>query len=693
MKIITAIISVLLIISCSTDYEGSAPENASPSISISDAGMNVVSSFTRVGWFGIVGNETDMTYHYCVTTDTSITAQTALSSLSAERWISTKKLYADISFPMAAFNSDKMNYIDSVYTAPDSTVIKLRAGLSKIFVYAENSAGTRSPVAGKLFMRMNKKPVIKKLESEVLEFLSVESVKVIEDSRIILPESNPNSIPLDFSWWGTDEDINAKLEFKWVLWENEGSDSVLVDQSGWGDFCKAELCDEIFYNDPEGNYTFTVFVRDDALDPGETGFSVKFSVFTPSFDKGILFINDTDPSLHTSTLSKYYEGNPDGALVTEFYRSLLNTAGYSETSGDLLKKYKMTEFSVQTEIVSFDTTFALIGNDTIITSIDTLTACSYTPSIQELIQYRLLVIASDDRSNEKGVDYNATTENPGYIKFLSQYINAGGKIFIAGHCGLMRKQPYILEINDYKAPSRVIFDASSSTLTSLSDITKSFFHDYFGIYAMTFPETKTWFSQSVWNIGVQGQNVTPADYYLQDNYDFIGVTLYDHIADADIKELKIDSAKVNDCWTNYSTNLGPFNVLMTFQLKDNGSVLTGIPVIEAFKGEGVYKYRSVYDLPRDQGRENVVFEYAGTDTLYHSLKYTDPVLTDGDNSGFITGKTGATATRYIADGDKYRTAFFAFPLYFMANTDGEVNNMFKAMIDWFDLSKDPLITK
>ncbi|HAQ61983.1 TPA: hypothetical protein DCR49_08310 [Candidatus Delongbacteria bacterium] len=79
-------------------------------------------------------------------------------------------------------------------------------------------------------------------------------------------------------------------------------------------------------------------------------------------------------------------------------------------------------------------------------------------------------------------------------------------------------------------------------------------------------------------------------------------------------------------------------------------------------------------------------------TVLHSIRYIDPVLTDGDNSGDITRKTGSVATRYVADGDQYRTAFFAFPLFYMNNTNGEVSDMFNAMIDWFDLEKDPVVS-
>ncbi|MBU4486985.1 MAG: hypothetical protein KKD38_08660, partial [Candidatus Delongbacteria bacterium] len=344
---------------------------------------------------------------------------------------------------------------------------------------------------------------------------------------------------------------------------------------------------------------------------------------------------------------------------------------------------------VTTEYVRTDTTFTIVGADTTFTTED-IYVNFYSPNIRKLSEYRLVIIASDDRSNETGVDFSGTADNPGYSEYLTKYLDVGGKVFVIGHSALMKKQPYRLEVNKYNPPIRQVFDPYAAELTEVADITLNFFHDYFGVYSVTFPETKTWFSQEIWD--VKPQNV-PADYYLKDNFDFIGVTPYEHITDAGIVPLKLDSAKVNESWKDFYLQQGPNFFFVPLSLKDNGSVLTGIPTIEAFKGEAVYRYKSIYDLPRVADNNEMVFDTDENGTIYHSLKYTDPVLTDGDNSDYITRKSGTIATRYISYSDVYRTAFFAFPMYYMNNDNGEVTQMFKTMIDWFNLEADPIKKK
>ncbi|MBU4485974.1 MAG: hypothetical protein KKD38_03525, partial [Candidatus Delongbacteria bacterium] len=490
----------------------------------------------------------------------------------------------------------------------------------------------------------------------------------------------------DFKWWGEDKDFNSTIEFKWELWENTGKTAVFVNESDWSTAYSVELSDDMYYHNSAGNYSFKVFIKDDALEQGESNLTVNFSVFTPTFEKGILFIDDTDSTLTESSSYLYYEGNPAADNVRNMYEAFLEEAGFTDVNTDPLKDYDMVKFKLVTELVRTDTTWTIIGPDTTFTTEDVYKNFYY-PDLKKMSEYRLIIIASEDRSNENGIDFNGTQDNQGYSSFLPDLLDAGGKVFIIGHCALMKNQPYRLEANKYYAPIRQIFDPYAAGLTEIADITFNLFHDYFGIYAMTFPETKTWFSQDVWDIRPPS---VPTDYYLQDNYDFIGITKYDNITDIAENEIKVDSVKVNESWRDFTLQVGPQSYLIPMSLKDNGTVLTGIPTIEAFKGEAVYKYKSIYDLPVLPDDPDTVYDTDINGTVYHSLKYTDPVLTDGDNSGDITRKTGAIATRYIADGDHYRTAFFAFPLYYMNNDNGQVSDMFKAMIDWFVLSKDPL---
>ena len=118
-------------------------------------------------------------------------------------------------------------------------------------------------------------------------------------------------------------------------------------------------------------------------------------------------------------------------------------------------------------------------------------------------------------------------------------------------------------------------------------------------------------------------------------------------------------------------------------------MLTGNPVFEAFKGEIVLKYQSVYDLPYVTGSTETTVDPEG---VVHALNWSNPAAaTETENlSGKILQKSGAIATRYVSEGDVFRTAYIGFPLVFMDNSEGKVSDLFSAMIDWFNLEVDPL---
>ena len=682
MRLITIFFTLVLLTSCSTDYDGKDPVADDPTLVINESASTFVNSFTRVEWFGIIGTETDMDYYYCVTTDTSITAQTALSALPEDKWITTKNNYADISFPMMPFNSDVVFYKDSVYQDPDSNQIAIKIAFSKIFVYAKNSVGTRSPLDGRLYSRINNKPSISFIKSKELAFLSEKESIIIYEDKLILPKSNPHSVPVDFAWWGTDPDNSAKIEFKWELWKKSSKTLTLVRFSEWSETYGVELNDDLYYNDPEADYIFKLYIRDDALEPGDNGFTVDFSVFAPTFDKGILLIDDTDPTLYPA--STLINGNPDATATRAFYENLLEYSGYKPEgeAADSLSLYKIKKFEKGTEFVGWEYIYEDDDNDPstpdIVDSIAAYRAV-YKPELKELTKYRLVVIASDDRSNANGVDFAGFPPYTGYNEYLSKYLSSGGKIYMLGNSVIMGKyytSPNQLPINRYLEPFRLLIDGVTETGQGFSANSEEFFRDYFGIYAMTFPEQKTYYT-------IPGTSSLQycTDHYLSDNYDFIGIEKYDTISDLTVDVIRIDSVKVNDYWKNIPGTQGRIRQIA---LKDNGTVFTGVPTIEAFKGEVVYKYRSIYDLSHDDSIAADDFYYGVSHYLWNKNRVTGEIVSP------VLKRSGTIATRYIADGDQYRTAFFGIPIFFMDNSQNQISDMFKAMIDWFDLEKDPL---
>ncbi|MDD3045608.1 MAG: hypothetical protein PHF33_11085, partial [Candidatus Delongbacteria bacterium] len=57
----------------------------------------------------------------------------------------------------------------------------------------------------------------------------------------------------------------------------------------------------------------------------------------------------------------------------------------------------------------------------------------------------------------------------------------------------------------------------------------------------------------------------------------------------------------------------------------------------------------------------------------------------------VLHRTGTLASRYAEENGQFKTAFFGIPSFFMDNSADQVSDMFKAMVDWFDLSVDPSV--
>jgi hypothetical protein len=417
------------------------------------------------------------------------------------------------------------------------------------------------------------------------------------------------------------------------------------------------------------------------LEQSENHATVNFEVYAPQLDRGILLIDDTDPTLYPQQFtSKLYMGNPNADSTTVFYESLLKYAGFepegaSFAPDDSLNLYRIKRFSKKIVTVGWDYIWDDHDLDPstpiqIVDSVE-IERGFYSPDIRELSRYNLVIITSDDRGNSNGVDFKGQEPYTGYGEYLSSYLDIGGNVMVLGNSvlmGALYSSPDQLPINAYKAPYRQVFDPGAVATSTLSDNTLEFFRDYFGIYSMTFPEQKSYFMEN------STRQTCKDDHQLADNYDFIGITPYEHIDDINIKEMRIDSARVNDAWWDKDES----GTIRKLSLKDNGTVFSGVPTIQAFKGEAVYKYKSVYSLDRDPSNDSLVVD----GDLTHSLFWTNRLTGE---KGPILEKSGTIATRYIADGDIFRTAFFGMPTYFLDNSDNQVSEMFKAMVDWFEI--------
>jgi hypothetical protein len=310
MKLFMYMTIIAMFMSCSTDYSGTEPKDEKPDVSIDSSGTLVTFYPVKVSWSATMGNETDLDFLYCVTTDTTVTNQEARTMLSAEKWVVTKNKYAVISFPAVPYNSDSIFYH-----------VATKIPYSRLFVYARNSVGTISPVVSRLFLRSNNKPEIETASSEILDFdwnlPDFYEEYYASGKKILFSADDPRRTDLEISWTSSDPDSAYSLEFKCEIFENDLEKNNPLWSQDWAAGTSILINDDVFMNRPYGWYSLVLSIRDDALEEAENSFRMSFEVVSPMFDKGILFLDDTDPSLNP-TASYLINGNPDAALTRVF---------------------------------------------------------------------------------------------------------------------------------------------------------------------------------------------------------------------------------------------------------------------------------------------------------------------------------------------------------------------------------------
>ncbi len=670
-----------------------------PLLSIYDPPNDIAGGEINVQWYGNSNDSTDLTYYYCITTDTLMADSEAVSVLSPVLWRTTSNNYAGVSFPVLPLNSSQLFTDSTAYTSGELT-ITVRVVFSRFFLYARDAYGAVSPVVSKVFGRMNNPPFPPTAVSYKLGIKDsgIWTTVGSDSTLLILPKPSTGWDPIDFKWKSIDPDgAGVKLEYKWELWERERVNntdnmiSLAASSDGWSPVnTSVSFSGEIWNHNNRGQYAFKIFVRDDALEEARSCATINFEVFPPSFEKGILLIDDTDPALYNSQLSGgIYMGNPAASSVTAHYEEILRHSGYlpENEAPDSLSLFRITKFEKSVVLAGWDYIYYDDDDDPstpeVIVDSVAIYRGVYKPDLQELVQYRLVIIASDDRGNLKGVDFSGEPPYKGYNRILSQYLDVGGKNFVLGPSVLMGKcysSPDQIPINKYLDPFMVVFDGYIPSAQGFDSTTELFFNKYFGISSMIFPEQKTYYTA---NSALQ----LCSDHYMTDNYDFIGSTVYEHITDPMIKPLRVDSTQVRLAWWDRTVGTR----IQKLALKDRGTVFTGIPTFELCKGESVYRYQSIYDLPLKD--ENYSYEVNGADTLKHFLwnwdYVKDSLTVIGGQPVPVLRRSGTVAGRYAEENGLYRTAFFGLPVYFMDNTDNQVSDMFKTMIEWFDLSKDP----
>ncbi len=675
-KILLFILAVLIFtfIGCEAEYEGNVKANGKPSIAIYQTPDTLSNNKTIVSWYGNDVDGFELKYYYFYTTDSTMNSENILDNYPRDLWDSTSEMSAEVSFPYTGDWYSELFIIDTTgvdttgTVVPDTTVIK--TVYSKFFVFGKDSKGEKTNIASKIFARRNNPPRKAKITSKFLKISGTEEAHIrVNFPNIVLPKTTQFWDPIDFRWLATDSDATAEdpvdLEYRWKLYASSQdytlNDSiinydVLVDSShyttnagletGWNIVntrvsFSSKVYDYLKDNNLSTWFKFVVETRDDALVKAPVDVEVEFYCFAPQFDKGILFVDDSDTEAYDPEDEKTWTGTPSTQELREYYVTMLGNCdveGVNLTESDESGIDHFTYWNVN--------------------------ALDSVPTLEDLSHYRLIVVDSESRSHENGVNlnYGTGTSNAFGSRVIS-YLNTGGKLFMIGNTLFTS-----ISNNNYSDPARIVVSNSS--------FSEDFMLRYLGIYALTVGEG-------------YARKVTDEDFY---NYDFVGVSAFGHTPD--IGGFRVYPENVNKFW-KYRKFKNDGTLKYDYFLKDDASVFTGITTFESSKGEVIYKYNSLFGL--EKVNETTV---VGPDGVQHSL-----LLPNGDGE-FITNRNDldgdglsldlACGNRYIAVQDLFRTAVIGIPLYFMSEVDdngnftGNVQQNFKAMIDWFEIHKDPL---
>jgi len=544
------VITMILLVSCETEYDGPDPVNQSVTIGFYQTTDTISNQTTRVSWYANDPDGYNLRFKYLVTSDLTLDNNTCLTAQLSddEQWLETDVQFADVSFPFIGdsyfhvtdldtmiINLDSLGIpIDTVFI--DTTIFVERLD-SKFFLYALDENNDSTSVVSKRFTRENRKPDSPMLKSTKLDVQDIEENHfIIDDPILILEAPTSNWSEVDFRWQGRDPDgQDVDLEFRWelyaeiILTDTTSRDTLLEASNGWsGSYLTASFSSTIKYyadnaDSLKNNYKFVVRVRDDALEESAEPTIVEFLGFVPVFKKSILVIDDTDDGEFNPEKRR---GNPDGLVVDAKYESLLNSAGYQENLPN-------------DDQFDYDVWHVAEGQG--------------LPLLVDLTNYRLIILHSEDRKNAGGINF------VNYASEMSQYLDVGGKLFSIGNSILIEGE---LASNNYAIPAK--------KEVYVDYLTDDFFYKYLGLFSYT--------------EGEHYQRNTGWDKPGYQNYDFIGADPFDHTLDT-LYSMRLDTAIVNDYWnyqkwgeiTVIDTTVVPFDTLTVDTLKqdcrlrDNGS--------------------------------------------------------------------------------------------------------------------------
>ncbi|RJP80014.1 MAG: hypothetical protein C4524_04320 [Candidatus Zixiibacteriota bacterium] len=523
------------------------------------------------------------------------------------------------------------------------------------FVRAVDNLGTESQNAAfKTFYRSNNapyNPVIKPQEQPDAAFTQN---YVVPDTLFCLDLLTPNWQGISFNWKSNDPDdkelYQIPLEYTYYLVKTPGDTIWSWSNPAWNTTKQINL-----FGLETGSYTFSVWVRDDAFTLSAAPATITFKVIRPTFQYHLLVVDETKRS-------GTFEVPGDGIRV--FWENLLYSLEGQLTS----ENYVMDGVDVR-----FLNNYDLQG-----------LSSNPAPLPYALVsQYKMVLIFSGD---------HYVADNGVYIPkrngVLADYLDIGGRLWMEGRriangsfgypaqplafasdsfCGKYLKLETGLGSNLQATSQKTEFQGAVPVIPGMPE----------------FVTDSTKVSQMTSLMPNIDRSLMPdVDWYTRSD-DAMTLYTFKSVTSDTVKtnpNVYGEDAKVDTGATPIQCVLDPKNdnLLAVYQVFNKTKGVTGqVANFNTQKITVSYPYGPPWE---DTDSLEVDYRYDPISEMH--LKPVAVRYEDQPRISEVIEIQGIQLTRYTYVLG-YRTAVFAFPLYFMKNDQGEVEEVVKEMLDWF----------
>lgn len=518
----------------------------------------------------------------------------------------------------------------------------------------------------KTYFRSNQKPnnpMIKPMEESDEAFALN---YVVTDTLFCLDELASPWAGISFNWTASDPDdkelYKIPLEYTYYLVKTPNDTIENWCNSDWAEIQQIQL-----FGLNDGSYTFSVWVRDDGLTPCEEPATIKFTTVRPTFEYHILIV---DESQNFTNTNQPYELKPKNAAFDLYMDILGNLEGQLEYDNFTMNgvDVRVLDRSVETNYINSPIPYNLIG------------------------KYKLVLILDDDRS-ATNADYIVNRNT-----VLKDYLDIGGRVWIEGR-RLFTSYGYATSYPDSTINIMSSAGTSPRILADYFQLEMGFATDYIQYVALqVVPEFQAALPS------VSGFPLLAVDSAkvgminnVQDSTVLIDVDWFTRADEAttlyNYKSVTSDTSRpegtpfVYDDTCTVLPNASPMQCTV---IPSHDKLLQIYSVVNVTKGVvgGIVNFNS----------EQITVSYSfgepwdPADTVIADYKYDPisdfhlkPVAVRYEDQVRVVSQVdigGVTVTQ-ISYRLGYRTSLFTFPLFFMNNDEGQVEEVFKQMLNWF----------